>query len=239
MSLSKHLVLPGILGMLLVFALATPAQWDKKPYTAWSDKETQKLLDNSPWSKSMELSFLPERSSGQSSSNTGMGDNSKLQMRDPKILKFRVRLISAAPMLEALNRSGMIREEREQTLAHIRALNADKDHIIIALSCDYSRISLDDTGRRPKTLEEIRRKSFLEVKGGNRVFLQEYELPREDKLGWILVFPRFIDGKPFITPENTEVRFRTEVYLPSIFRFVEVSISYRTKEMAYDGKLEY
>jgi len=32
MNLSKRVLLPGILGLLVAFSMNTPAQWDKKPY---------------------------------------------------------------------------------------------------------------------------------------------------------------------------------------------------------------
>jgi hypothetical protein len=224
--------------LLLIFSVTAVTQWDKKPYTDWSEKDAQKLLDNSPWAKSTEISYS-RGSAGKSNSTGGASDNSRLEMGNNKVARFRMRLISAMPMLEALNRSNLIQKPREQTIAHIRALNADNDHILISVSCDYNRIALDETGHRPKTLEEIKRVTYLEVKGGNRVFLQEYEPSREDKLGWILVFPRFVDGKPLITPESGDVRFHTEVYLWENFRFVQLSATFKAKEMIYQGKLEY
>jgi hypothetical protein len=44
MSLSKRFLLPGIFGLLLAFSLNTPAQWDKKPYDQWSERESAKIL---------------------------------------------------------------------------------------------------------------------------------------------------------------------------------------------------
>ncbi len=42
-----------ILPLAMVFAISLSAAefWQSKPYTEWSDKEVQKLLSNSPWSK--------------------------------------------------------------------------------------------------------------------------------------------------------------------------------------------
>ena len=46
-----HIRALGALALLLVCAVFALAQWDKKPYTEWSEKETQKMLYDSPWSK--------------------------------------------------------------------------------------------------------------------------------------------------------------------------------------------
>jgi hypothetical protein len=39
------------LAMLFATSLCAAEFWQSKPYTEWSDKEVQKLLSNSPWSK--------------------------------------------------------------------------------------------------------------------------------------------------------------------------------------------
>ena len=43
-------------GSVLVWA-ADKDFWDTKPYSEWNDREVEKLLMNSPWSKSVSLSM--------------------------------------------------------------------------------------------------------------------------------------------------------------------------------------
>ncbi|MCI0389485.1 MAG: hypothetical protein MOB07_12080 [Acidobacteria bacterium] len=42
--------------LCLVCSLIAWAQWEKKPYTEWSEKEAQKLLNDSPWSQTQVFS---------------------------------------------------------------------------------------------------------------------------------------------------------------------------------------
>jgi hypothetical protein len=48
-----------ILPLLIVFAISLWAAdfWQSKPYTEWTDKEVQKILSNSPWSKEVVVSL--------------------------------------------------------------------------------------------------------------------------------------------------------------------------------------
>ena len=76
--------------------------------------------------------------------------------------------------------------------------------------------------------------TYLERKDGKRVFLMDYLAPIQDGLGAKFVFPRMVDGKPFVDTNSGEVRFSTEVG-----KAVKISKRFKVNEMMYDGKLEY
>ena len=59
-----------ILPLAIVFAISLSAAefWQSKPYTEWSDKEVQKLLSNSPWSKEVVVTL-----GGASGGGSGKG----------------------------------------------------------------------------------------------------------------------------------------------------------------------
>ena len=83
-------------------------------------------------------------------------------------------------------------------------------------------------------------KTFLQV-SGERVFLQEYLPPDPSRIGgaWF-VFPRFVDGKPFIDPKARDVQFRAE--FPSMGGTDEpITLDWRFKiaDFVYDGVHEY
>jgi hypothetical protein len=63
-----------ILPLLLILTIPLPAAdfWQSKPYTEWTDKEVQKLLSNSPWSKEVVVSL-----GGAGGGGTGKGGRSK------------------------------------------------------------------------------------------------------------------------------------------------------------------
>ncbi len=49
MRIFKRSSIMSLLALLIVFASSGSAQWDKKPYSEWSEKETEKVLNDSPW----------------------------------------------------------------------------------------------------------------------------------------------------------------------------------------------
>jgi hypothetical protein len=107
---------------------------------------------------------------------------------------------------------------------------------------------------------DFKNNTYLLTNDGHRVFIQEYQPPRNDGLGARFVFPRHVDGKPVITPESGEVLFHSEVGggagvnatipnsdIPSrdpsgrVARDYGFTLStrYKVKDMMFDGKLEY
>jgi hypothetical protein len=100
------------------------------------------------------------------------------------------------------------------------------------------------------TTTTIKNNTYLLTKEGQRVFLQEYQAPRNDGLGARFVFPRLVDGKPFITPDSGEILFHADLgggsrlnsTLPNsdaARNAFTLNTRYKVKDMMYDGKLEY
>ena len=67
---------PAVLTILLATGLAVAAEWwEKKPYTQWSDKEVQRMIDNSPWGKVHTVTIMNPTTTGDRSYQTvGSGD---------------------------------------------------------------------------------------------------------------------------------------------------------------------
>ena len=45
----------GLFALTLAYPFAISAQWNKKPYTEWTEKEATKLLNDSPWGQTQSL----------------------------------------------------------------------------------------------------------------------------------------------------------------------------------------
>jgi hypothetical protein len=111
------------------------------------------------------------------------------------------------------------------------------DYIVITITMDGN-----DPKRMGQAKEEIgnadatvlKTTTYLERKDGKRVSLLDYRAPIQDGLGAKFVFPRMIDGKPFVEANSGEVRFSTEVG-----KALKISKRFKVAEMIYDGKLEY
>ena len=67
----------------------------------------------------------------------------------------------------------------------------------------------------------------------SRLFVADYKAPINDGLGAKFVFPRVVDGQPFLT-ETGDVRFYAK-----FSDKITISTKYKLHDMVYDGKLEY
>lgn len=247
MTLSKRVLLPGILGLLLAFSLNTQAQWDKKPYAEWSEREATKVLNDSPWAKTQVFTSAGVTFNTGISGSSGIGATRSGKPPDRPTdslhVNFRVRFLSAKPIRQAasrlieLKKKGSGGEELAEVLKNF-ASGEFLEYIIVAIDCDS-----DEPGSNAQEAKSLLHRSgtanlknntYLEIKGGKKVFLQEFQTPKPDGLGARFIFPRLIDGKPFITPESEEIHFFTE--LSGSYR---LDRRYKTKDMMYEGKFEY
>jgi len=65
------------------------------------------------------------------------------------------------------------------------------------------------------------------------VSLTDYKPPRPDGMGAKFIFPRTLDGKPFLDASSGEVRVYVEINKTKLSR------KFKVADMMYDGKLEY
>jgi hypothetical protein len=239
MKLSNRFRLVAGLALLLGCALSSTAQLDKKPYTGWTEKEAERLLEKSPWVQTQVFAD----SSNTLSTNTGNTVNSS-QTRAAGVdqVNFRVRFLSAKPVRQAISRMMELRQKdgvSERMAAQLKSFaNSDfDDYVIVTVTVDgtESRGRLQEATAllNRLTTGDLKNSTYLMVKD-QRIFLQEYQAPRRDGLGARFIFPRTIDGKPVITAESGEVKFVSE--LTDTFK---LNTRYKVKEMLYQGKLEF
>ncbi len=243
----KRLTRSGASVVVVVFLIcsAVSAQWDKKPYTEWSQQEAEKILNNSPWGQTQALTDTSKMF------DTGRRlDSGQSRVADVTQANFRIRFLSAKPLRQAISRSMEIQQKgelSEQLAAQLRAFaSADfPDYIIITVTVDSpnpsSEFQAATSALGKITTAELKNDTYLLVKGGRKVFLKEYQSPRNDGLGARFVFPRLVDGKPFITAESGEVLFYSELgnSLRVANKPVFISTRYKTGNMVFQGKLEY
>ncbi|HWP45056.1 MAG TPA: hypothetical protein VNO14_17570 [Blastocatellia bacterium] len=241
MKLSTRTLVLGITASLLTLSLVASAQW-KKPYTEWSEREANKVLNDSPWGRTQ--AFASPVTLFRDMPNRGpIGEVGRSAPPNAININFRVRFLSAKPIrlaisrLLELNQKGPISPELAKQLETFRT-GEFLEYIVVTVSCDSREAGANM--REALSLlyrsgtADLKNDTFLEVKGGKRLFLQEYQPPKDDGVGARFIFPRNVDGKPFITPESEEVRFFTE--LSSTYR---LDRRYKVKDMIYEGKLEY
>ncbi|MEK7832680.1 MAG: hypothetical protein AAB401_16425 [Acidobacteriota bacterium] len=234
--------------MILIFCLSgfllAQSPWEKKPYAEWSDKDAQKLLSESPWSQTQVFSDTSQMT------GTARQDSSASRIANVFHVNFRIRFLSAKPVRQAVSRSMELKQKGampEQLAAQLKAFAAADfpDFIIVTALCDSDQpnIHLQEANARlnNRTTADLKNNTYLELKNGKRLFLHEYQPPRNDGLGARFVFPRLVDGKAFITPEGGEVRFVADLSeggTPTKMAY-RLDRRFKISDMNFQGKLEY
>jgi hypothetical protein len=233
----------GIAALLLGLPLIASVQWDKKPPAEWSDKEVQKLLNDSPWGRTQVFTSTQTLFRQPTQGSQGVGSATATNSADATHINFRVRFLSAKPMRLAIGRMMELKQKKPispELAAQLKSFTAGEflEYIVVTVSCDSTEpganVQQAQSLLSTRGNADLKNITFLETKGGKRVFLNEYQQPRQDGLGARFIFPRNVEGKPFITPESGEVRFFTE--LSDVYR---LDRRYKVKDMMYEGKLEY
>ncbi|MBM3792036.1 MAG: hypothetical protein FJW35_17035 [Acidobacteria bacterium] len=219
--------------------------WNRKPHTEWSEKETLRLLNDSPWGQTQTVvdtsgSFAAGR----------RADSGQSRVADTPELLFRIRFVSAKPMRQAISRFVALQQPgrmAEDLAARLAAFaEADfPDYIVVQVACESA--SANSLHREASALlaklttGEIQNTTYLLAQDGRRLFLREYQVPGKDGLGARFIFERKTDGKPFLSEDSGEVRFYSELGngLKVAGNPVFLNMPFRVPEMVYKGKLEY
>jgi hypothetical protein len=231
---AKSLSVPMLLTVMFVSATA---QWDKKPYTEWSEKDALKVLNDSAWGQTQTLTDL------KNVTGVARADSTSSRISNVDQVDFRIRFFSSKPIRQAVCR--MIELQMKEKLndemkGKLKGLaNTDfPDYIVITVLSESpnanNKIQEATAGLFKFTTVDLKNTTYLMTKGGKRVFLQEYQPPRNDGFGARFIFPRLVDNEPYITPESGEILFHSE--LPKL---VELNMRYKVKDMMFNGKLEY
>ncbi|MEW6209653.1 MAG: hypothetical protein AB1631_14895 [Acidobacteriota bacterium] len=248
----------------LVALSSALAQWDRKPYSDWSEKEAAKLLSDSPWAQTQTFSDL-----SQLTGNARLASGAS-RIGEEFHVNFRIRFLSARPVRQATARMMEIQNKGELSAPlekQLRAFAAADfpDYVVITVTVDSPRPSnhlQQATLMLAKmTTADLQNNTYLLAGNGQKVFIKEYQPPRNDGLGARFIFPRLIDGKPFIMAETESVLFHSEMMAAkatsspgsdpaqqvgpspssSITPFSEfiLNMRFKIRDMMFGGKLEY
>ena len=175
---------------MLTRPITLSAQWNKKPYTEWSEKDATKLLNDSPWGQTQTLT--------DTSQMTGQGrvDSGQSRVQDVFRVNLRIRFLSAKPVRQAISHlMEMTNREKisAQLAERLKAFAAADfpDYIVITVTSESDRASrlLQETQASfyKLTTGELINNTYL-LAGGRRVFLKEYQPPGNDGLGARYIF---------------------------------------------------
>lgn len=236
----------------ILILLAAPAAAQKsKPWTEWTQKDAEKVLNDSAWGQTQtegdsssqpgSMSAITQTTAAKESQVKNAGAAANVESGENKAamsVNYRVRLLSAKPIRAAFVRLIEIQGAPPEKVAQWRTF-VDRDfgdYIVVTITMDGTdrkRMGMLMTEIGNVDSEALKARTYLERKDGKRVALMEYRAPT-DVLGAKFVFPRMLEGKPFITADSGEVRFSTEAG-----KALKISKRFKVSEMMYDGKLEY
>jgi hypothetical protein len=232
-----------------------------KPWTEWSKKDAEKMLNDSGWGQTQddtdasELTYSPTanttitQTTSSRNADRNLNDASRTESgakNQALSLKYRVRFFSAKPIRQAFARMILLSQKTtdEQALKQFKErlqagfIDIDYgDFVVVAVTIEATDRRLSGPAEqafRSATSDTLKNKCYLERKDGKRVFLIQYEQPTPDQTGAKFVFPRTVDGKPLLTVESEGIRFVAE-----FSDKVKVERKFKVSEMIYDGKLEY
>ena len=233
-----------LLIVILAFYLAVSpavAQKKLKPWREWSKTEAEKVLKDSPWAHPQVDMELADPNRLNRSRVAGIGNEETRTRLNEERVAYYIRIYSARPIRQAFIRLLQLQQTNidPETLARMNAFaeKQPEDSIVLAVHVDgpdtkpiekvMQVLRLESTG----TLRSV---SYLERSDGKRVYLTEYVPPGRDGVGARFIFPRKLDGQPFLTSKFASVRFISE--LGSSIKF---DMIFKVKEMIVDGEVEY
>jgi hypothetical protein len=245
----------ALLIILLVAGAATAQK--SKPWTEWSKKDAEKVLNDSGWGQTQDNTPEPTYSPNESAiTRTASEGNSGRDLsgrgreesgaKTQPTMKYRVRFFSAKPTRQAfarmiiLSQQGADEQKLKQLGDALQSSFIDIDYgdfVVVAVAIESTDKRLSGPAEqafRSATADSLKSKCYLERKDGKRIFLTDYAQPTPDNTGAKFVFPRTVDGQPLLTAESEYVRFVVEFNDK-----VKVERKFKVSEMMYDGKIEY
>lgn len=202
--------------------------WRKKPYTAWDDADIQKILNDSPWARELDIitggssdvahSSSPLAGAGEGGMGGRGGGNAGTEGSRAPTLRLVVRFVSALPVRQAMMRA-RYGDQVGDSPAAAKATSTPDNYYVVALA---------GLPRPPADVQTIKEKSSLRAKGKDP-FGPVQVLTEKGMI--VLFFPR--EGHPVVV-EDVEVE--VQVRLPDLVG--PIRRSFKLKDMMYDGKLE-
>ncbi len=234
--------------LLVVFASVQASLgadfWEKKEYTKWSAKECQKMLTDSPWAKEYKQQQVIVSSSARDDAMRGGETN-------PYIV-YHMQLRSALPIRQAIVRQMQLARNYDQLTDEQKQefdkqtdgfLNANFDNAVVVYAVYASNIQQNDIQLsrhwQMQTTELLQNNVFLRGSKGDKVPIASFYVEQGDLREFQFVFPRKIDGKEILGPEDKSLQLEFSYPIVGNMGDGRGYLEYKTKKMNYKGKLEY
>jgi len=237
-------LLSKLVVVVLLFAGAAGAQdfWEKKPYKDWTKDQVNKMLHDSPWSKTFAIANVKEDSFGQPTSGEGRGETEQK-------ISYYIQLRGAVPVREAVVRGAMIQNKYEK-MADAQKKVVDENaeryigssprflivHVEYETNVQYFDRALAEywqswpDGTMPANV-------YLTTSSGKRVSPINWKYERGGGRAFEFYFPREVEGSPIFSDEDKT--FTIEFPNPSIRELTDrrAFVQFKPDKMKYKGEL--
>jgi hypothetical protein len=217
----------------VLFAYAGPKGfWETKPYTEWTLKEVEKILQNkSPWTQTHLLDTVPTSVQiGSTSTGGGKGGDVTTKV----IINWFAR-----PIRQATARLVMLQNPKFTQAQLDGILNRNPKFIELMVT----DLPLGRGGRGARggsggasgaeeELAKFKEDTFLQTKAGQKIPIANMVMPRGRGEALTLQFAREVDGKPTMTAEDQEITLSIRIG-EKVYKF-----KFKLADMMVGGKLE-
>ena len=265
---------PKLTRKLAIAALSTAliatvarAQNQSQPWREWSQKDAEKILNDSPWAQvqvetnTSEMTYSPTSGSGANTTTNRTAPPSTTMRQEqadrnanrasegayngPVSTNYQIRFLSAKPIREALANLILVQQSGANAADQQKIKNQMQefvernygDFIVVTVTYESGDGRLEGKAFQnfnSAVTDTLKNNTYLERTDGKRVYLMDYRAPIQDGLGAKFVFPRTVEGKPFLTAASSEVRFYAEIGTN-----LKLNRRFKVNDMIYQGKLEY
>jgi len=212
--------------LLLTLSLWAADFWQTKPYTEWTDKDTQRMLSSSPWAHEVELMMGggPSAPTGGPGGGRGRG-GPEGDVAPPATMNFMVRWRTALPMKQALARLKFGKEVANSAEAKT-FLDHEETTYMIGISGLPAVMMAGPEEQWKNALKSV---TALSVKGKGLLAPSEVQItPNNKTIDVTFSFPRTAP----LSLDDKEVEFSTRIGP------MAVQSKFRLKDMVVNGKLE-
>jgi len=209
---------------LIILSLSAADFWQTKPYTEWSDKEAQRLLNNSPWVREVELMIGGAPGAGTPGGGRGGRGGPGGDVAAPAPISVVLRWQTALPIKQALARLKFGKDVASSADAKT-FLDHEETTYVIAVSAPPEMMA----GHPEQMKSALKGLTTLTVKAKGVLTPSEVQImPNNKTVDVYFSFPR----TAALSPEDKEVEFSTRI------GFSAVTSKFRLKDMVFNGKLE-
>jgi hypothetical protein len=216
--------------------------WEKNDYRQWSQKECSKILEDSPWSKTLTLLKV------------GIMDNinkSSGNSQQPYI-KYQFQFRCAAPVRQAIIRqmqfaqqydsfSQELRQEFDKKAESFLTMDFSNAVIVYVTYSANSQLNALELTRywQSKTTELLKNSVYLRGSKSDKTPIIRFVPPQSGQQEFQFLFPRQINGKQIMNPQDKFIRLEFEYPVIDGIGDGRGYMEFKTEKMVVAGNLAY